>query len=463
MIPPGELPGQQPSERKPDESALDQFLKEKGIQPAPQPSPSGAESKPAAPSSADLWSRPAGGANLRLIDISLDGLFAAGASTERNSSIENLEGGGHDPHKRGFTIQNVEFSLVGAVDPYVSGEAHLVYFIDAGGESQVELEEAFLTTQSLPFGLQIEAGQSFAEFGRINPIHPHAWHWIDQPIINSRLFGEDGLRGPGFRIGLLTPLPWFSELHFGMLNASGETAASFFSSAGAFDERPIGGRPFVDQEVRSLNDLLYLARWDHGFDVTETVSAKTGASGLYGPNATGLDGYTFIYGADAVVKWRPVNNRRGWPFVILESEIMGRYYKADSFFSDSGTPGNPADDISLDGAVLQDWGFYAQVLYGFMERWAAGFRYEYAAGSGRDVQVDLAASTFATGIDRNTDPLRDDRHRFSPLLTCFLTEFTRFRLQYNLDHAEHLDPGKYAHSVWLGAEIIYGKHPAHSF
>ena len=105
----------------------------------------------------DILSYQVGGATLRLIDVSFDGLFAAGASTERDQPLQFLQGGGHDPRKRGFTVQNVELSFSGAVDPYLNAESHIVYFLDPiTGESKVELEEAFFTTQKLPYQLQLK-------------------------------------------------------------------------------------------------------------------------------------------------------------------------------------------------------------------------------------------------------------------------------------------------------------------
>ncbi|HWR21429.1 MAG TPA: hypothetical protein VN444_06165, partial [Verrucomicrobiae bacterium] len=189
---------QLPTAEKPatPQVALEEALKEIE-QSAPVPVPT------------DLVSRQVGETTFRLIDISLDALFAAGTSTKREDSIRRLQGGDHDPRKRGFTVQQVELSLTGAVDPYLTGEAHIIYLIDPEvGETRVELEEAFLTTQALPYGLQLKAGHFFTEFGLINPVHPHAWDWLDQPIINTRLFGPDGLRQTGVRLGWLTPLPW---------------------------------------------------------------------------------------------------------------------------------------------------------------------------------------------------------------------------------------------------------------
>ena len=89
-----------------------------------------------------------------------------------------------------------------------------------------------MTTRSLPDGLQLKAGQFLTEFGRINPTHPHAWAWLDQPIINTRVFGPDGMRAPGVRLSWLLPVEWFSQVYLTVQNANGETMASFLASAG---------------------------------------------------------------------------------------------------------------------------------------------------------------------------------------------------------------------------------------
>ena len=343
---------------------------------------------PAMPKASAVPSFQVGPAKLSLLDVSMDVLFAVGTSTEREPSIQTLQGGGHDPKKRGFTLSQAELSFTGAVDPYFMAECHLITLISPEGETEVELEEAFLTTTALPCGFQIEAGQSFTEFGRINPRHPHQWDFIDQPVINSRLFGGDGMRGPGIRVGYLTKLPWFCELHFSVQNANGETMTSFFSA-----DEAIGGRPFVEQDVRNLGDLVWLARIDNSWDLNKCTTVKLGASSLYGPNATGPGGHTWISGLDLLVKWKPVQNFRGWPFVNWQSEVMYRDYHADSFF-DEGDPLNPFDDVVIPSDGLHDWGFYTQLLYGFEPQWIAGVRYEYASGSGdrrrRDGRVRLA-------------------------------------------------------------------------
>src|SRR5205085_12475848 len=67
------------------------------------------------------------------MNLSLDGLFAAGGSTAND--IGSLQTGGHDPSQRGFTIQNVELTFEGAVDPYFRAQANVVLLMDPVSET----------------------------------------------------------------------------------------------------------------------------------------------------------------------------------------------------------------------------------------------------------------------------------------------------------------------------------------
>jgi hypothetical protein len=414
-----------------------------------------------------ILSRQVGRANFQLLDLSLDTQVAFGWSSEEGEALETLQGGGHDPHQRGFTLQQVELGLRGAVDPFFTADAYLVYFIDTEGESRFEIEEAFATSMALPFGLeeqgfQLEAGQFFTEYGRLNPVHPHAWTWLDQPIVNTRLFGGDGVRNPGVRLGWLAPLPWFSELHLGAQNAQGETMVSFLANDEVFEERAIGGRPFASAGVEDVADLTYLARWVNGVDLSDTWSAQWGVSGLFGPNATGDSGRTWIAGSDLVVKWQPLDAERGAPSLTWETEFSHRWYEADSF---TGCPEDvdPADcgDPLLPGDTLRDWGLYTQLVWGFARGWETGLRYEYASGSGSDVEYDDDSGTWVPA-SRNDDPFRDDRHRVSPLLAFYPSEFSRVRFQFNYDRVKHLSDQN-VYTGWVGLEFLFGAHAAHGY
>src|SRR5690606_20826303 len=316
-----------------------------------------------------------------------------------------------------------------------------------------ELEEAFLTTQALPAGLQLEVGQSFTEFGLHNPRHPHAWSFLDQPVILSRVFGPDGMRGPGARLSWVLPLPFFAELHGGVQNASGETMASFLASDEFYEERAIGGRSFVARDVRSLADLVWLGRLRTSFGLGAETSLTLGASVRFGPNATGPGADTQVFGADFTWHWHGTGGSGGRPLVTVEGEVVARRFVAAEQV-DVNDPGDPGDDFVVARDTLEDLGAYVQVLWNFAPRWTAGLRGEWASGAGGSY---VAATD---RFDRAGDPFRADRVRLSSLLSFELTEFSRIRLQYDFDDSDA--HGGDAHSVWLGFDVNLGKHAAHA-
>lgn len=397
--------------------------------PAPAPLPSVTTDPYAAYSAtATAQTQELGGGSA--IQLGLSGLFAGGGSSVDNAALGNLQAGGHDPNRNGFSVQNVELTIGAAVDPYFDAQANIIFLIDAEGETVVELEEAFLTSRALPFGLQVRAGQFYTEFGRRNKLHPHAWSFVDQPVVLSRFFGGDGLRSQGARVSWLMPTDWYSELYFGLQNANGETVTSFLSAP----DEEIGGHVLGDRSARNFNDLLYSARWMNGLDLSDSISANFGISALWGPNASGADTDTRIYGADLYMKWQPAVTQRGFPFASLHTEFLRRRYEA-------GDALDPARE------TLKDWGMFTQALWGFKPGWVAGLRWEYAGAKG----------------DTSFDPMRDSRKRLSPNLTWYPTEFSKLRLQYNRDWFQHLPGTPTADALWLQIEFSLGSHTAHVF
>lgn len=372
----------------------------------------------------------------RFLELSFDLLAAAGGSTADDGEIAALQGGDHDPLRRGFTIQNFEITGTGAVDPYFTGEAHLVLKIDPEGETRIELEEAFLTTSSLPAGLQLKAGQMFEAFGRQNPRHPHAWQFVDQNLPNTRFLGPEGLRSQGAELSWLAPTPWFLLVTAGAFNANGETQYSFVNR----EEPPYYASAEADA-VDALGDLQSLARVAQNFDLGDTISTTFGASWARGPNATGAAGRTDLLGADLYLRWRPLLNDRGWPFVQVQVEWMSRRYVQAEGVDEAGT--------AFPREVLWDWAYAAHLVWGLAPRWSTGVRFEQAGGDSADTAPDAALA---------------DRTRVSPALTFYPSEFSKLRLQYNFDHVTPAGLDAHDdHTVWLQVETLLGKHGAHKF
>jgi hypothetical protein len=181
--------------------------------------------------------------------------------------------------------------------------------------------------------------------------------------------------------------------------------------------------------------LLYVPRVSSSFDLTDQQTLVVGISGAFGPNETGAETRTQIYGADVYWKWKPANSQAGFPFVSWQTEALLQRFEAGA---DPGT--------GLQAETLQDWGFYSQVLWGFKQRWVAGFRGEFVDG-GR-------------GAYGPNDVFRGQRTRISPGLTFYPTEFSKIRLQYNYDHGQEFGD---EHSVWMQVEFLLGSHGAHKF
>ena len=371
------------------------------------------------------------------MNVSFDVLMDAGGSSASDPS-QKLELGDHDPQTRGFTLPNAELALDGAVDPYMKGFANIVLKLDNNNETEIELEEAFAQSTSLPANLQGKAGQFFAAFGRINAQHPHAWAFVDAPIISTRMFGPDGLRNVGAQVSWLAPTPFYTELFLGVLNGQGETAFSFRNQSGD-DTGPDSfmGRPTIERTLRGPQDLLYTPRIASSFELTDSQTVVAGLSGAFGPNDTGPHSRTEIYGADLYWKWKPANAKGGFPFVSWQTEGMYRRFGAGA--DRTATP-------PISSANVDDWGLYSQVLWGFAPRWVLGLRGDYANGNFESFD--------------STDPFRGERWRISPCLTFFPSEFSKLRIQYNYDRGEYIGVD---HSVWVQLEFLLGAHGAHKF
>lgn len=375
------------------------------------------------------------GGGKNYMNISLDGLFALAYSSARD--LDHIEVGDHDPQQRGFNARNIELAFDGAVDPYFEGFANIVFKLDNDNQTEVEVEEAFMQTTSLPFNLQLKGGQFFAAFGRLNPTHPHTWDFADTPLVNGLFLGPDGLRGVGAQASWTLPLPWYSQLIFASQNGRGSTGFSFRNPGedGLFFDRVT-----TDREARGLQDFVWIPRFENSFNLSDTQTVLAGVSGAFGSNETGANSRTQIYGGDLLYKWKSSHAEGGFPFVKWQTEVMYRRFQA----------GRGADESFPVAETFHDWGLYSQVLWGFKKGWVAGIRGDF---------VDMQDSKYTDDLDRQS------RYRISANLTWYPTEFSKLRLQYNHDFLEQnfFLSERQVDSVFLQWEFILGAHGAHKF
>ncbi len=344
-----------------------------------------------------------GGGGLGGLDIALV-VDVAGAWFDG----EPMQVGAHDPARTGFNLQQVEMTLGANVDHVLRFDANLVF-----AEFGVEVEEAYGTTLSLPGGLQLRAGQFLTRFGRLNPTHPHAWSFVDQPLVNGKFLGGEGSRGLGVELSWLTPLPWYVELVGSATNAHGACCARSFFGAD-------------DPGIDGPEHLLYTTALRQFFDLGPAWGLQWGLAAQLGPNPTGNGNRTEIFGSDLYLRWRPpVSSSR--TSVSLTVEAMHRRRQ-------------------VSGEVLVDTGGYAQVAWRIDPRWELGARYDHVEGLADD-PLD-PAWTRARG-------------RASLAATLYPSHFSRLRLQGNRDDAGWLDDPVWG--VFLALELLVGSHGAHGY
>jgi hypothetical protein len=406
-----ESPSSAPAEpsASPDTSAEDLKDIEKALGQEAAAAPAGGTPAPSAGTSGVVLSP--SNINVRGLELS----FILDAAAAAFSAKEPLQTGGHDPTTNGFNLQQLELSVHTAVDPYFQFTSNIVF-----SQFGVEVEEAYAATTALPGGLQVRAGQFLTRFGRLNPTHPHAWDFVDQPFALGRVFGGEGNRGLGVEGSWLAPLPWYVEVVGSVTDASGEgTARSFLGSSG-------GG-------VSSPLDFQFTGAVKQFFPLSDDLSLLWGLSAADGPTPTGYHNRADIYGTDVYLKYRPLAGG-STTIVTLQGELFYRRRQV------------PRD-------VLTDLNGYAQLLWRFAPRWAVAGRYEYG-GPAQRLDGGLA--------DDPLDPeWTDKRQRVSANVTFWPTEFSRLRLQAATDRAAWREQRDY--SAFLALEVVMGAHGAHAF
>ncbi len=233
-------------------------------------------------------------------------------------------------------MHEMETVLNSAVDPYVRAD-FFVSIAHEDGEFAFELEEAFLTTLSLPARLQVKAGKFRSTFGKINRIHPHALPFIDIPLAYANYLGEEGLNDQGASINWLIPNSKFYQEAVFEITRGPEESPSFSTDDG--------------------NRLLYAGRLRNFWDITRNATFEVGFSGVTGRNESG--GTTTLGGLDFTYIWKPLQFNV-YQSLTLQSETIFARHTNDA------------------GAVVNSWGFYGLLRYKFARRWQATMKLDHS-------------------------------------------------------------------------------------
>jgi len=346
--------------------------------------------------------------------------FALG-SNEKTDQLRNQGIPGYID--TGLDVQNgfngdAELLLFAPVDPYFN----LYATIPISFSGEVELEEAYFLTTSLPAGNQIKGGKFRSGFSRYNAQHPHVWDFANTNLPYRAFFGEEGLDEPGIQYSYLLPLSFYTLI--GVEGLQGDNPTLFGEDA-ANGPHAFTGFARTSFDIGDFSTLLLGASVVTGKTQTDTVQ----------PNSV-FTGNSTLYDLELYYKWKPSRDQS----FSIQSEYMLRDQHGNLQYLDP----DALSSLSRD----QD-GFYVQAVYQW-GRWRFGARY--------DLLSIFKDEYLLEGQQQNFDPRP---WRASAMIEWNLSEFARLRVQYDYDMSS--GSGTPTNLFFLQAIFGIGAHAAHSF
>ena len=330
----------------------------------------------------------------------------------------------------GLSLAETELAIEANVDDQFHGWA-TVALENEDGETVAAVEEAYVNTTALPAGLALKFGRFFSDLGYQNHVHAHGWQFVDLPLAYRALLAGQ-LNDDGVQLRWVAPTDLFVELGVEALRGQ---------------EFPAGG-----EERSGSNSTVLFAHI--GGDAGDEASWRVGlshlnadADGRVTGDEDGTQEFTFtgdsaVSALDFVFKWSQDGNPAKRNFV-LHAEYLQR--------DEDGTIDESVSATST-GYEGTQRGFYVQGVFQPVPRWRAGLRYDRLKS---DNTLDAPTPAFDTLADE------DAAQRWSAMVDFSNSEFSRLRVQYNLDESR---PGGEADDQWFLQYVMsLGAHPAHQF
>jgi len=335
-----------------------------------------------------------------------------------------------------FSVREVELAVQAVVDPYFRGDV----FLGISDLEGVSIEQAFLTTTSLPGQLEVRLGRYLMPFGKQNTTHRHDLHTIEYPYVIQRFFAAEGLKGTGVQASrVFSPFGFYQELIVNAVDRLGE--------------RPDGLTAF-EPVNKSLAGLGYAARFRNYVDLSEAANFELSFSALTGKREQPLeDAYAAqlaggvnaalarqsVLGADLTYRWRPLQQGLYKSF-ILQTEVMHQLNERDPGIPGvSGCAACAAATLGYAGPTRDFTGAYVFARWQTGQRSFVGSRYDFLQDQENGGRTLNAGSVY---------------------LEWFPSEFSKLVAGY-----EGVSPsgGTFVNRLLLQASFALGPHKPHPF
>ncbi len=364
------------------------------------------------------------------ISVILEGRYAYFKNDPANyrlsgfpASYSYLSGQENTLGEKGFSLGHSEIILSSNIDDKFYGQLTAALHAH-DGETKLELEEAFIQTLGLGYGLTAKFGRFFSEIGYLNQQHPHAWDFVDAPLIYRGMFAEQ-YNDDGVQLSWLAPTPFYLNIGTELLKGGHFPSSGEHSGIGAYT-----------LFAKTGGDFNIENSWQAGLSYWKSNDVQQRPL-LMGAM---FSGKSQIIGANAIWKYAPNGNSKSQNFK-LQTELFEQ--------RDDGYYGEYIEGSLNPLYKNRHRGGYIQAVYQFIPQWRIGLRYDRVESSYVDNGLIRQCCSSEKQIGR----------RSSIMLDWSNSEYSRFRLQFNRDYSIQEPDNQlflqYIHSL--------GSHGAHSF
>ena len=174
---------------------------------------------------------------------------------------------GEPGEEEGFAVGETELIINANVDDkFAAYLTAALAFED--GESELEIEEAWVETTALPAGFGARFGRMFSGIGYLNDKHSHTWDFTDQPL-PYQAFLDGRYVDNGVRLSWLAPTDLYvslaGEIMQGEGDPSGLGAYTLFANIGGdvgTDHSWLAGMSRLDQDTgQELTSAHLVWKW----------------------------------------------------------------------------------------------------------------------------------------------------------------------------------------------------------
>ena len=242
----------------------------------------------------------------------------------------------------------LEMFVTGYLNPYVRASGTVSWH--SGGNAEVE--EIYATVvRGLPLRSSITAGKHLLPFGRLNPVHEHAWSFVMRPLPHELFFGDEGLNDMAVRVSFSLPTgSAYTELMGAVLKGEallGHEHAESSEVAPEIDPN-LGGFARLTTSM-AVSEHAELALGASIVNAVHDIHQEDPAAPIHQLRAT-------IAGVDAKYKLKPSR------YSTLQIEGEGLFRRSDA----------------ENGDHLNSYGGYGYLDYRFRQVYNLGGIFEYA-------------------------------------------------------------------------------------